>query len=1072
MAQNIEINILANIENASKSIQAFASSANQSLKQIEQTNKSLVSSTDNLAKSFSGIGSTIKELGAVIGITFGARAVFNFFTDSVQKAAEFESSLTGIISVANKFGISTDTITKRVQDLASDGLVPLQNIAASLKNLLSSGLGLEESTKLFLALKDAAAFNRQGFLSLGQAIEGASQGIKNQQSILVDNAGITKNLSILEKEYAASIGTTIGRLTEAQKRQAIYVGILKEAAIFTGDAAKLSETYAGSTVKLSFAFDKLQVAIGKIVTESPRLVAFLESLAGFITQASDSVGPAASEFSDFLKGLTKLGVGLKDIFITLNEAVLLGVGSIAALPALLLGAEDSVFSFGKAVHAAFDIVRAATSQGFEFKAVVKNTAGVLESQASEIGKASDKYVESFLQPLRKAFGDNREFEPFVLTVKEATKAISKGLSDIDLGALAKLKTDLNKTNLDTLDDLKKFRDERLALISRASLIEGANEQELSELKTRVIKDFYDKSRKLADKNVSDLKKTQEEMARILETKLIPEGGFNLVELPKLEEGLLRISRLFNANLITDKTAKDVRKKLTDAAVGFVKDVGGYGKALTGGAEGALKSLADGLGNIFGPEGKIFAEAAKQIIDIFGAAPAEFVQNITNTITGIGPLLSNILINVANLFSGKVVTGIVKGLIDSLPSVVQALAYSLSTQLSSPVFWVDVGIAFVTGIVKAIPLMVQGFIDGLKQGFGEAFAALGQDIKKIPEKLFDGISSAFKDFGEKFLDLPKQFFEKIQDLFSNFNPINLLSKLFKIDLGPAGPVEKFIGLNFPFVEFAKGGMVGGSAKVPGDSRLNDFIPALLSPGEAVIPRSVISSGVGGIINFVKDLGIPVPGFFSFKGFAGSIGSSIGDFFNDAVDAISGVGSKAQASLSDTIRGVFGPSIANTFDELFGLAGFNNQYEEIIRSLIKIGAKFNPVSLIQNPKKEIFNALDSVRGFLTEPLKKALVKPTGLATGGMIPSGFNNDSFLTGLSSGEFVVNNSLTPKLESFLDGNQDSEIEKKLDINNALLGKLLTLLGTPFDVSTNIVIGQEEIANVILKLNRSNQRLA
>lgn len=39
----------------------------------------------------------------------------------------------------------------------------------------------------------------------------------------------------------------------------------------------------------------------------------------------------------------------------------------------------------------------------------------------------------------------------------------------------------------------------------------------------------------------------------------------------------------------------------------------------------------------------------------------------------------------------------------------------------------------------------------------------------------------------------------------------------------------------------GGHVPGEAAVPGDSERNDTVPAMLSPGELVIPRSVPKTG---------------------------------------------------------------------------------------------------------------------------------------------------------------------------------------------------------------------------------------
>lgn len=50
-------------------------------------------------------------------------------------------------------------------------------------------------------------------------------------------------------------------------------------------------------------------------------------------------------------------------------------------------------------------------------------------------------------------------------------------------------------------------------------------------------------------------------------------------------------------------------------------------------------------------------------------------------------------------------------------------------------------------------------------------------------------------------------------------------------------------------FADGGMVPGAAAVSGDSLRNDTVPAMLSPGELVVPRSVMQAGFGEIMRYV-------------------------------------------------------------------------------------------------------------------------------------------------------------------------------------------------------------------------------
>lgn len=64
------------------------------------------------------------------------------------------------------------------------------------------------------------------------------------------------------------------------------------------------------------------------------------------------------------------------------------------------------------------------------------------------------------------------------------------------------------------------------------------------------------------------------------------------------------------------------------------------------------------------------------------------------------------------------------------------------------------------------------------------------------------------------------------------PINVPSSLGDLS---ATPTESLVGWNL-----SQGGKVLGKAKVEGDSESNDIVPAMLSPGEVVIPRTAMQS----------------------------------------------------------------------------------------------------------------------------------------------------------------------------------------------------------------------------------------
>jgi hypothetical protein len=93
----------------------------------------------------------------------------------------------------------------------------------------------------------------------------------------------------------------------------------------------------------------------------------------------------------------------------------------------------------------------------------------------------------------------------------------------------------------------------------------------------------------------------------------------------------------------------------------------------------------------------------------------------------------------------------------------------------------------------------------------------------------------------------------------------------------------------------------------------------------------------------------------------------------------------------------------------------------------------------------------------------------ATGGTVPAGFPNDTFPARLTSGEVVVPKDDVTKLRNFLD-NQSSGGGP--DMNTALLSQMVTLLSQPQNVRASAELNGEALADIILQLNRNNQRLA
>ena len=88
--------------------------------------------SDGFKKGISSLATKATQIGAVIGAAIGGVT----FKRAIEESARLENALIGVNSVARAFNIGTDAISVAVKDLAADGLIPLQDVTDSLKNLI------------------------------------------------------------------------------------------------------------------------------------------------------------------------------------------------------------------------------------------------------------------------------------------------------------------------------------------------------------------------------------------------------------------------------------------------------------------------------------------------------------------------------------------------------------------------------------------------------------------------------------------------------------------------------------------------------------------------------------------------------------------------------------------------------------------------------------------------------------------------------------------------------------------------------------------------------------------------
>ena len=180
------------------------------------------------------------------------------------------------------------------------------------------------------------------------------------------------------------------------------------------------------------------------------------------------------------------------------------------------------------------------------------------------------------------------------------------------------------------------------------------------------------------------------------------------------------------------------------------------------------------------------------------------------------------INFKKEFSGFF-KGLFNGIVDIVGYFLTVFGEIIKMVLSLPKFIIDAVVdigKFLFEGLKQLPGFLIDSVKGLGEALWYAISSLGDIVKSVIIDPIVGIGAAIWD-GIK----------SIGDNISNF-----FKQLFTFPESK-GTVEKWANFDIPVIKFADGGEVPGKAKVFGDSKKNDTVPALLSAGEFVLPRSI-------------------------------------------------------------------------------------------------------------------------------------------------------------------------------------------------------------------------------------------
>lgn len=281
---------------------------NEASKPIPDPTPDMRAGADRTADAIKGLQRNVLGLVSV-------NAIKQFVDDSVQEFARAEKAYRGLEAVANYTGEGIGKALSAVKQLTSDDLVNESEMSQAMQSLLQFGFTVEQATTFLKASKDTATYNRAAHLSMGEAIATAAEGIRNENSVLVDNMGLAKNLSVIYKEYADSVGKTVEELTKSDKVQALLTIGLKEMEAQAGNAEKAASGYTAELNKADALQKKFSQSMGQVLL--PVVIKFRQAgiavIDGFLKpmvflfqSGSVEMERASSLFVAYLSALNKL----------------------------------------------------------------------------------------------------------------------------------------------------------------------------------------------------------------------------------------------------------------------------------------------------------------------------------------------------------------------------------------------------------------------------------------------------------------------------------------------------------------------------------------------------------------------------------------------------------------------------------------------------------------------------------------------------------------------------------------------------------------------------------------------
>lgn len=641
----IDFNIRVNstLQKELKKSLAQTKKVNKTLKKTKTNIKSLLPSIRSVNQRFGNMRFTLQNIRFLL-LAIGGSAIF---VKAIKSANDFERQMIGLNLTATQFGSNTQKLTKAVKELAAEGMIPLEDITLSLRNLMIITNGdVDKSIDAFRKFRDTGSVFRQGHLELGQAIRGTTEGLKDLLSIKADNIGISENISTTLKREAKLRKISVDSMSLQEKRQIALNFFMKESVKNQGAFNSILNTTGGQLSQTSSRFSFFLIALGETVTKSKTAFDNIKLLNGMLANLTETVKKNKEQIGTFLvSSLLSAALAITTLVKGVIQLISTGKKIIFMFRSLAQSIEDFFGTIRNTVIETITFLISSTTNSFKvlldvinkplnagnFLEVIKNSFTEVIKGLKVAKKTSKEVFDAFENNKVKGFFSDAQKKEMAKDIEAADEmlkiitGIQKGLSGgISSGAQIS-KGGINGGKSSSIGSSSKgggigssvtgfiTKFEKIISSALAGPLQGAAGVGNTVGQVPIFGAFL---KQMGEQNEEQVR----ENVRAF-TKAIPEFAIQIAKnIPVIIEELIAAMPM-------------LAEAMTEA---FIQQIVG-GKLIAATAKGIVGGLKKALGDVFKSVGKLFSgeilKGANKFVEELIKGAGDFVKEIINILLG-------------------------------------------------------------------------------------------------------------------------------------------------------------------------------------------------------------------------------------------------------------------------------------------------------------------------------------------------------------------------------------------------------------------------------------------------------